>query len=304
MKKFKINKERYLLFIFGVISAFFSFFAGYFIHQKISPFDAIFTFYAIIHCAWFVLLCRCDLDKMQTVINFYFVFIFVAFAPIVIMTLKESNLRAFLWYLMIPIASLTLGLKQMLKWCIATLVLIAALIFITPHVNLSVQISDNQQHILDTMCIFIAIILAIFLIFYSIIFNNIVEYVKNNKENNVNFSTLYADILNFFDKNKPYLNPDFDIALLSADLNVNQNYIRKAISIGSGNNFSTFVNIYRVNKVKSMLNENLQAKFTMEYIYKSAGFRHQATFNRIFKSIVGITPMQFVKMQGQNIQAN
>ncbi len=32
-----------------------------------------------------------------------------------------------------------------------------------------------------------------------------------------------------------------------------------------------------------------------KYIYLSAGFRHQSTFNKVFKEIEGITPSEYIK---------
>ncbi|WP_370567614.1 helix-turn-helix domain-containing protein [Dysgonomonas sp. Marseille-P4677] len=33
----------------------------------------------------------------------------------------------------------------------------------------------------------------------------------------------------------------------------------------------------------------------MRYIYSSAGFRHQSTFNKVFKELEGITPSEYIK---------
>jgi len=295
-----MNKGRYIFYIFGILALTFSVFAGYFLYNKLYPFDSILTFYAIIHWSWLVLLYKCDFEKIKVIFPFYFIFIFVAIVPIMIMLWRSRHYPGvFFWYLLVPIISLTFGMKKILTWTcsVAILMVIVLLLFTTPYLNLSIEIPEQQRQILDIMCILFGLSISFLLIGFSIISNKSTDVAAEKHENDTNFSALYADILSYFDKKQPYLNPNFDITQLSLDLGVNQNYIGKAIKNGSGGNFNTFVNTYRINKVKTMLNENLHTKFTMEHIYKSAGFYHQATFNRAFKTITGTTPMNFAKTQ-------
>lgn len=39
----------------------------------------------------------------------------------------------------------------------------------------------------------------------------------------------------------------------------------------------------------------MHQKFTLEHIYKEAGFSSQSTFNRIFKEQTGITPSEYIE---------
>jgi YesN/AraC family two-component response regulator len=122
-----------------------------------------------------------------------------------------------------------------------------------------------------------------------------IKIIENNDEK---YSELYENLLNYFETQKPYMNPELNIAHLSIVLKTNNAYISKAIQINRNINFSTFVNTYRINKVKEMIKEN-QSKYTLEYIYISSGFRNQSTFNKIFKSIEGITPSEYYKKHTQ-----
>jgi YesN/AraC family two-component response regulator len=118
-----------------------------------------------------------------------------------------------------------------------------------------------------------------------------IKMVETSDEKN---NRLYDTILNYFETNKPYINPDFDIAQLAIALNSNTSYISKAIKMNGDLNFNAFVNTYRMNKIKEMIQEH-NSKFTLEYIYASSGFKNQSTFNKVFKSIEGITPSEYYK---------
>jgi len=124
------------------------------------------------------------------------------------------------------------------------------------------------------------------------------SYETNNKEeeiDNEKFIELYNNILTYFEKKKPYCNPDFTVSQLAMALHTNVTYISKAIKIGKDTNFNIFINTYRVDMIKEMLEKDIQHKYTIRHIYISAGFRHQSTFNKVFKQIEGITPSEYIK---------
>ena len=299
MKMIPIGKAQYIRVNFLFLVLLLSVFAVFSISNNIFPLNYILTFYAILHLTWFGWLCMHDFEQIQTVQSFYHVFVMIAIAPLAIISWKNGYPIAFFWYLLIPLSALVYKFKQLLLWAFATLVMIVVLILIAPCLDLPISITDEQLYAFNIMSVVFGVALAVLLIVYHFIFNQSAEFAEKYQEIDVNFSTLYADILAYFDKNQPYLNSDFDILQLAANLNSNQNYIGKAIKIGSGTNFNTFVNTYRVNKVKTMLDDDLYSKFTMEHIYTSAGFNYQTTFNRVFKEITGKTPTQYLNYKAK-----
>jgi AraC-like DNA-binding protein len=122
------------------------------------------------------------------------------------------------------------------------------------------------------------------------------QYKKNEQKLNGDekYNRLYKVILKYFENKKPYINPDFEISQLAIALNTNIAYISKAIKINQDTNFNTFVNTYRIEKIKEMIQEEY-GKYTLEYIYASSGFKNQSTFNKVFKSVEGITPSEYYK---------
>jgi len=117
---------------------------------------------------------------------------------------------------------------------------------------------------------------------------------RDEKIDHLKYKSLYRDILFYFQEKQPYCDPDFTISQLAAAIDSNVNYISKAIKLNNNVNFNVFVNTYRINKIKDMLDNDYQNKFTIRYIYTSAGFRHQSTFNKVFKQIAGITPSEYI----------
>jgi YesN/AraC family two-component response regulator len=109
------------------------------------------------------------------------------------------------------------------------------------------------------------------------------------------YTELYNNILSYFEKERPYINPDYTITQLANALNSNIVYISQAIKIHQDINYNLFVNTFRINHVKEMIAQNIHNKYTLEHIYLSSGFRNQSTFNKVFKQIEGITPSEFYK---------
>ena len=60
----------------------------------------------------------------------------------------------------------------------------------------------------------------------------------------------------------------------------------------TGENFINFLNKYRVEEAKKLLLRNRSAK-NLEEIYLQCGFNSRSTFFRAFKSVTGLTPIEF-----------
>jgi AraC-like DNA-binding protein len=103
---------------------------------------------------------------------------------------------------------------------------------------------------------------------------------------------LYDSIVEYFEKDKPYLDPSFSLAQLSIHFNSNNAYVSRAVKLKRNMSFTTFVNSYRIEKVKELI-RNSRDVYTFEHIYTAAGFVNQSTFNKAFKQIEGVTPSEF-----------
>ncbi|MPT30259.1 MAG: AraC family transcriptional regulator [Chryseobacterium sp.] len=109
--------------------------------------------------------------------------------------------------------------------------------------------------------------------------------------------SLFEKIENEVITNKHYINPQFNISMLSTTLKISNNYISKSIRIQGYSNFNTYVNSHRISYVKELIAKSDLEKITLMYIYTEAGFINQSTFNKTFKQFEGMTPSEFINKQ-------
>lgn len=94
-----------------------------------------------------------------------------------------------------------------------------------------------------------------------------------------------------------YLDPAITIADVAAMLGSNRTYISNFINQQYGVNFSQFVNRYRVEHAKTILQSAdyaLGKEALLDAIYTS-GFQNEQSFYRIFKQLTGTTPKEYRK---------
>ncbi|MBN1927505.1 MAG: AraC family transcriptional regulator [Prolixibacteraceae bacterium] len=102
-------------------------------------------------------------------------------------------------------------------------------------------------------------------------------------------------ILEYFNTETPYLNPDLSMSILSEKLEIPKHHITEVLNGVLGKNFFQFVNEYRVNEVKKKLNDPKNL-YSIEAIGYECGFNSKSTFFSVFKQITGQTPAQFKSM--------
>jgi AraC-like DNA-binding protein len=99
-------------------------------------------------------------------------------------------------------------------------------------------------------------------------------------------------LLAYFLKEKPYLNPDLNMTLLSEKLNIPKHHLTEVLNGNLGKNFFQFVNEYRVEEVKKKLS-NPKNPYSIEAIGYECGFNSKSTFFSVFKNITGQTPTEY-----------
>ncbi|MEM9917980.1 MAG: AraC family transcriptional regulator [Bacteroidota bacterium] len=92
---------------------------------------------------------------------------------------------------------------------------------------------------------------------------------------------------------KPYLNPDLNLQMLASDMDLTTNSMSSLINRHFQKNFNDFVNHYRVEEVKQLIQDPRNEAFTLLSLGLQAGFNSKSTFNRAFKEIEGMTPNAF-----------
>jgi AraC-like DNA-binding protein len=95
--------------------------------------------------------------------------------------------------------------------------------------------------------------------------------------------------------NKPYLDRDLTIQDLTSLTGIPRHYITQVLNEKHKKNFFTFINEYRVKEVIQRFSDPKFNHYTILAIALDAGFNSKATFNSIFKNVVGLTPSAYRK---------
>jgi AraC-like DNA-binding protein len=115
---------------------------------------------------------------------------------------------------------------------------------------------------------------------------------QNSILNETDSEKVKLKILNYFQKEKPYLNPDLNMTLLSEKLKIPKHHLTEVLNGKLGKNFFQFVNEYRIEAVKEELS-NPKNPYSIEAIGYECGFNSKSTFFSVFKNITGRTPMEY-----------
>jgi len=99
-------------------------------------------------------------------------------------------------------------------------------------------------------------------------------------------------ILQYFENNKPYLQSELNMDLMSAELSVPKHQLTEVLNTEIGKNFFQFVNGYRIEAVKAMLAGN-KSKYSIEAIGYECGFSSKSSFFTVFKNLTGQTPLEY-----------
>ncbi|WP_111979198.1 helix-turn-helix domain-containing protein [Algibacillus agarilyticus] len=104
---------------------------------------------------------------------------------------------------------------------------------------------------------------------------------------------LIAQITGYMQEQKPYLNHLLTLDNLAKQLNLSARNLSQIINRHFDKNFFEFINHYRIEESKALLQNPAHKKTTMLDIMDQAGFNSKATFNTFFKKLTGVTPSQF-----------
>lgn len=107
--------------------------------------------------------------------------------------------------------------------------------------------------------------------------------------------TLKQRILHELEVQKIYLSPDLTLKKFADQLSSNTSYVSQTINEGCGRNFSSLINEYRVKEVLHFFEEGLHQQFTIESLYKKAGFKSKSVFQKAFKNSTGITASHYLQ---------
>ncbi len=94
---------------------------------------------------------------------------------------------------------------------------------------------------------------------------------------------------------KVYRNVNLTLDKLAEKVGINPRYLSTILNNVIGKNFYDFVNLYRIEEVKQLLQDSENRKLTIEAIANKCGFKTKSSFNTAFKKYVTLTPTQYLK---------
>jgi len=135
------------------------------------------------------------------------------------------------------------------------------------------------------------------------------KMAKTDQELSVKVNNLFGEIINYLEigvKNRDngmcemlqkfihdnYQN-DISLADISDKFNISRSYVSTQFKDSTGQNFKDYLNMYRIQKAKDVLNEN--PKFLIKDLARLVGYNSVNSLIRIFNKYEGMTPGQFVK---------
>lgn len=92
---------------------------------------------------------------------------------------------------------------------------------------------------------------------------------------------------------KPFLDSDLNIEQLAKLLNISRHHLSQVLNEGLQKTYHDFVNEYRIEAAKTLLDDYNKQHYSIAAIAFEAGFNSLSSFNLVFKKHCQITPSQY-----------
>lgn len=104
-------------------------------------------------------------------------------------------------------------------------------------------------------------------------------------------------ILEALEARKLYLDPELSVQKLAKEVNMPVAIVSAVINHSFRKTFRNLINDYRVEEVKARLRDPRSSRFSILGIAYECGFNSEASFYRIFKASVGVSPKEYFHQQ-------
>jgi AraC-like DNA-binding protein len=103
-------------------------------------------------------------------------------------------------------------------------------------------------------------------------------------------------LMQLIEEEKVFLEADLTLNKLAQQLNVHYNHLSQIINEHLKYSFNDFINRYRIEEAKKIMEKPGESKKTILEIAYETGFYSKSVFNTAFKKFTGKTPSQYRKM--------
>jgi AraC-like DNA-binding protein len=111
----------------------------------------------------------------------------------------------------------------------------------------------------------------------------------NSKEKD-QINTIASKLKKLMIEEKIYRNPDLTLTTLSEQLGVKSYLTTRCLNVVFEKKFNDYINQYRIEELKSLLNDPKNQKYTLLSLAFESGFNSKASFNRAVKKLTGKSP--------------
>lgn len=136
------------------------------------------------------------------------------------------------------------------------------------------------------------------------LFESEAEDTSNNEENiilmesvdsepNEDDLRLMEQVSELIKKDEIFKDVDLTLDSLSRQMNINRNYLSKAINKTTGKNFNTYINEYRIKEAIKIMSDKKSDVISIDAIALEVGFGNRTSFYQSFKKITGLSPSDF-----------
>ena len=106
---------------------------------------------------------------------------------------------------------------------------------------------------------------------------------------------LLAQVRAVMEKERLFLNPELTIKDFAQSVGYPMREVSQVINQGLGCSFIDFVNQYRVQAFKALVEKGEATHLSLLGLALESGFNSKSTFNRVFKKLEGISPSEYQK---------
>lgn len=150
--------------------------------------------------------------------------------------------------------------------------------------------SQGAVHLILWIVLALALVTAISLLLFFRLKHKKAHSIESEAPETT--ALLMQQITQLMEEKRPYLNSDLKILDIASQLGVRQSELSACITTFKGCSFSQFVNSYRVAYAQQLMRE--QSDIKMSQVGQESGFANDTTFYRVFKTITGLTPSEWL----------
>lgn len=121
------------------------------------------------------------------------------------------------------------------------------------------------------------------------------EDIEDTKQDVIVDKSLKQNLMRLFIEYEVFKKPELRISDISYMLNTNRTYISNILNKELGISFCDYVNKFRIEYAKKLLNSPTNEHMLLADIAEEAGFSNERSFYRIFRRHVGMTPYSYRK---------